>query len=309
MLVPHDCQCDIRHESPQPSITPFSREPQASARAPLRLGAKPRQALYYEESRTPATAPDEVSNVSSSLLDKRETRIRTMFGNIAHRYDLLNHLLSLNIDRYWRWRTTRLAPPLIPAVGTSVPILDVCTGTGDLALAYDRAAKQRVPIIGADFCLPMLLPARDKTQRRHAADRIRYVEADTQRLPFPDDTFQLTTVAFGLRNVTDTDRGLSEMVRVTQPGGRVAILEFSKPRHWLFGRLYRFYFRCILPRIGQTISRSRDNAYTYLPASVMEFPEGEALAEKMRACGLTDVRWHPLTFGIATLYVGIKSQR
>jgi demethylmenaquinone methyltransferase/2-methoxy-6-polyprenyl-1,4-benzoquinol methylase len=247
--------------------------------------------------------------VSSSLLDKRETRIRTMFGNIAHRYDLLNHLLSLNIDRYWRWRTTRLAPPLLPAVGSAAPILDVCTGTGDLALAYDRAAKQRVPIIGADFCLPMLLPARDKTQRRRAAGRIRYVEADTQHLPFPDDTFQLTTVAFGLRNVTDTDRGLAEMVRVTQPGGRVAILEFSKPRHWLFGRLYRFYFRCILPRIGQTVSRSRDNAYSYLPASVMEFPEGEALAEKMRGQGLTKVCWHPLTFGIATLYIGMKTVR
>ncbi len=323
MLVPQDCQCDIRHSNLQPSITPFSREPQASAVGPasrrsvgpasrrsnarLRLAAKPRQALYYEESHTPATAPDEVAIVSSSLLDKRETRIRTMFGNIAHRYDLLNHLLSLNIDRYWRWRTTRLVPPLIPVVGTAAPILDVCTGTGDLALAYDRAGKQRVPIIGADFCLPMLLPARDKTQRRRAADRIRYVEADTQRLPFPDETFQLTTVAFGLRNVTDTDRGLAEMVRVTQPGGRVAIMEFSKPRHWLFGRLYRFYFRCILPRIGQTVSRSRDNAYSYLPASVMEFPEGEALADKMREHGLMEVYWHPLTFGIATLYVGVKA--
>jgi demethylmenaquinone methyltransferase/2-methoxy-6-polyprenyl-1,4-benzoquinol methylase len=244
--------------------------------------------------------------VSSSLLDKRETRIRTMFGDIAHRYDLLNHLLSLNIDRYWRWRTTRLAPPRLPAAGPAAPILDVCTGTGDLALAYDRAAKQRVPIVGADFCLPMLLPARAKTQRRRAAERIRYVEADTQRLPFPDNTFQLTTVAFGLRNVTDTDRGLAEMVRVTQPGGRVAILEFSQPHHWLFGRLYRFYFRWILPRVGQAVSHSRDNAYSYLPASVMEFPDGAALAEKLRGRGLTDVRWHPLTFGIATLYIGTK---
>jgi len=241
--------------------------------------------------------------VSSSLLDKRETRIRTMFGDIAHRYDLLNHLLSLNIDRYWRWRTTRLAPPRI---GDVAPILDVCTGTGDLALAYDRAARQRVPIVGADFCLPMLLPARAKTRRRRAAERIRYVEADTQRLPFPADTFQLTTVAFGLRNVTDTDRGLAEMVRVTQPGGRVAILEFSRPRHWLFGRLYRAYFRWVLPCVGQMLSRSRDNAYNYLPASVMQFPDGEALAAKMRGHGLTEVQWYPLTFGIATLYVGTK---
>src|SRR5947209_18344287 len=140
--------------------------------------------------------------VSNTLLDKREPRIRTMFGNIARHYDLLNHLLSLNVDRYWRWRTTRLAP----AAGTD-PILDVCTGTGDLALAYDRAAQGRIPIVGADFCLPMLLPARDKARRRRAADRVRFVEADAQRLPFPDDRFQLVTVAFGLRNVTDADRG------------------------------------------------------------------------------------------------------
>jgi demethylmenaquinone methyltransferase/2-methoxy-6-polyprenyl-1,4-benzoquinol methylase len=244
--------------------------------------------------------------VSGSLLDKRESRIRTMFGDIARHYDLLNHLLSLNIDRYWRWRTTRLAPPQVDDPNGTAPILDVCTGTGDLALAYDRAAHRRVPIVGADFCLPMLLPARDKTRQRHAAERIRYVEADTQRLPFPADTFQLTTVAFGLRNVTDTDRGLAEMVRVTRPSGRVAILEFSKPRHWLFGRLYRFYFRRILPFIGQVISRSRDNAYNYLPASVLEFPDGEALAEKLRRHGLTEIRWYPLTFGIATLYVGVK---
>jgi demethylmenaquinone methyltransferase/2-methoxy-6-polyprenyl-1,4-benzoquinol methylase len=243
--------------------------------------------------------------VSGSLLDKGETRIRRMFGSIAPRYDLLNHLLSLNVDRYWRWRTTRLVPPVVEGPGAG-PILDVCTGTGDLALAYDRAARGRVPIVGSDFCLPMLLPACDKTSKRRASERIRYVEADTQRLPFPDDTFQLTTVAFGLRNVTDTDRGLAEMVRVTRPGGRVAILEFSQPRHWLFGRLYRAYFRWVLPLVGQLVSRSRDRAYSYLPASVLEFPDGEALAAKLRGHGLSEVRWQPLTLGIATLYVGTK---
>ena len=240
--------------------------------------------------------------MASTPLDKRETRIRSMFADIARSYDLLNHLLSLNIDRYWRWRTTRLAPP-----ADDGPILDVCTGTGDLALAYDKAARGRVPIIGSDFCMPMLLPARDKARRRRAADRVRFLEADTQRLPFPDDLFQLATAAFGLRNVTDPDKGISEMVRVTRPGGRVAILEFSRPKHWLFGPLYRFYFRRILPTVGQLVSRSRDNAYTYLPASVMEFPDGEVLAEKLRGHGLTDVKWHPLTFGIATLYIGTKA--
>jgi demethylmenaquinone methyltransferase / 2-methoxy-6-polyprenyl-1,4-benzoquinol methylase len=235
------------------------------------------------------------------MVDKREVSVRRMFGNIAPSYDLLNHLLSLNVDRYWRWRTTRFVPP----IGTA-PILDLCTGTGDLALAYDRATGGRVPIFGADFCHEMLCRAERKTQRRRAADRLHYVEADAQRLPFPDDVFQITTVAFGLRNVTDTDRGIAEMVRVTQPGGRVAILEFSQPRHWLFGRLYRFYFRRILPLVGQTLSRSRDRAYCYLPASVLEFPDGEVLADRLRGHGLGDVRWHPLTFGIATLYVGRK---
>src|SRR6476619_1144034 len=125
----------------------------------------------------------------ATLLDNQETRIRRMFGEIAPRYDLLNHLLSLNIDRWWRWRTTRLVPPR----GTG-PILDLCTGTGDLALAYDRAAEGRVPIVGADFCHPMLVRAVAKTARRGASERIRYVEADAQRLPFPDDTFQITCV-------------------------------------------------------------------------------------------------------------------
>ncbi len=239
--------------------------------------------------------------MAETLLDKREVRIRRMFGAIAPTYDRLNHLLSLNVDHYWRWRTTRLVPPEGDA-----PILDLCTGTGDLALAYDRAASGRVEIVGADFCHEMLLPAREKTRRRRADDHIRYVEADAQHLPFPGDTFQITTVAFGLRNVTDTDRGLAEMVRVTRPGGRVAILEFSQPRSRLFGPLYRFYFRRVLPLIGQLISRSKDNAYRYLPASVQEFPDGEALAERLRRHGLRDVRWHPLTFGIATLYVGVK---
>jgi demethylmenaquinone methyltransferase/2-methoxy-6-polyprenyl-1,4-benzoquinol methylase len=242
--------------------------------------------------------------VTSLLLDKREARIRRMFGHIAPTYDLLNHLLSLNVDHYWRRRTTQLVPPQ-----GNAPILDLCTGTGDLALAYDRAAGGRVPIVGADFCPEMLARAEAKTRRLGAADRIRYLEADAQKLPFPDDCFQIATVAFGLRNVTDTDRGLAEMVRVTRPGGRVAILEFSQPRGWLLGRLYRFYFRWVLPLIGQTISRSKDNAYRYLPASVMEFPDGEALAERLRRHGLRDVRWHPLTCGVASLYIGTKPDR
>jgi demethylmenaquinone methyltransferase/2-methoxy-6-polyprenyl-1,4-benzoquinol methylase len=241
------------------------------------------------------------TTVSTTLVDKREARIRTMFGHIAPRYDLLNHLLSLNVDHWWRRRTTQLAPP-----DESGPILDLCTGTGDLALAYDRAAQGRVPIVGADFCPEMLRLAEAKIDRAGAAGRIRFLEADAQKLPFADGMFQLAAVAFGLRNVTDTDRGIREMIRVVRPGGRVAILEFSQPRGRLFSRLYRFYFRRILPVVGQMISRSKENAYSYLPASVLEFPDGEALAERLRHHGLTEVRYHPLTFGIATLYVGVK---
>jgi demethylmenaquinone methyltransferase/2-methoxy-6-polyprenyl-1,4-benzoquinol methylase len=257
--------------------------------------------VNYTDSQWFASGPRGVP-VSNTLLDKREVRIRRMFGQVAPSYDLLNHLLSMNVDTYWRWRTTRLVPPIGDA-----PILDVCTGTGDLALAYDRAAGGRVPIIAADFCSEMLVQAITKTRQRHAADRIHYVEADTQQLPLPSNHFQIATVAFGLRNVTNMDRGLAEMVRVTQPGGRIAILEFSQPRHWLFGRVYRLYFTRILPTLGQAISRSKDNAYRYLPASVQEFPDGEALAARLREHGLRDVRFHPFTFGIATLYVGVKS--
>ena len=237
------------------------------------------------------------------LLDKREARIRRMFGQIAPWYDFLNHVLSLNIDRRWRAKTARLVPPGPAEDG---PILDLCTGTGDLALSYDRAARGAVPIIGADFCHEMLVWAMRKAADAGTGGRIRFVEADAQALPFPADTFQLAVVAFGLRNVTDTDRGLAEMVRVTRPGGRVAILEFSRPRNRLFGRLYSFYFRTVLPRVGQLLSRSRENAYRYLPESVLKFPDYEALVERMRSHGLTQVRYEPFTFGIATLYVGRK---
>jgi demethylmenaquinone methyltransferase/2-methoxy-6-polyprenyl-1,4-benzoquinol methylase len=222
-----------------------------------------------------------------------------MFSGIAPWYDLLNHLLSLNIDRLWRSATARRLRD------TDGPILDVCTGTGDLALALDRARGRRGVIIGADFCRPMLVRARDKAARAAALPRLAFIEADAQRLPCPDETFALTTVAFGLRNVTDTDRGLAEMVRVTRPGGRVAVLEFSRPRG-LIGWFYRAYFLHLLPLVGQLISRSPDSAYRYLPASVMQFPDGAAMAAKFQAHGLTDVSVTPMTFGIATLYVGRK---
>lgn len=232
----------------------------------------------------------------AALLAKQDDRVRGMFARIAPWYDFLNHLLSLNVDKAWRRTTVKLVPP-------DGPVLDVCTGTGDLALLYDRAADGAVPVVGADFCPEMLAIAGAKGAK--AGGRVRFVEADAQHLPFEADQFQLVTVAFGLRNVADTDRGLAEMVRVCRPGGRLAVLEFSRPRG-VVGVCYRWYFRYLLPAVGQLLSRSPDSAYRYLPESVMRFPDGEALADRMRGQGLAEVWYRPLTFGIATLYVGQK---
>ncbi|MDG2409317.1 MAG: bifunctional demethylmenaquinone methyltransferase/2-methoxy-6-polyprenyl-1,4-benzoquinol methylase UbiE [Pirellulales bacterium] len=228
-------------------------------------------------------------------VDKSAPRVRRMFGQIAGRYDRLNHLLSLSLDRYWRWQATRRAPP-----DGTLPILDLCTGTGDLALSYRRRVPADVPVIGADFCHEMLVCG---THKDSDGNRVNWVEADAEALPFPDATFQLVSVAFGLRNIADTDNGLREMARVCAPGGQVVVLEFSMPTRQPFSLLYGAYFRYVLPRIGQLLARNRESAYNYLPASVGEFPQGEALAERMRLAGLTDVRWYPMTLGVATLYL------
>jgi demethylmenaquinone methyltransferase/2-methoxy-6-polyprenyl-1,4-benzoquinol methylase len=222
-----------------------------------------------------------------------------MFGEIAPRYDLLNHLLSMNIDRYWRWQTVRHVRP-----SGDRPLLDVCTGTGDLALAYAR--RTGALVVAADFCPEMLAVGRGKAQAAGVADRVTFVEADAQNLPFADDYFQIVSVAFGLRNVSDTNRGLHEMVRVCRSGGQVAILEFTTPRRWPIRPLYGWYFRRILPRIGQSLAPNGASAYDYLPQSVGEFPSYEALAERMERAGLSDVHFTPLSFGVATLYIGTK---
>ena len=234
-------------------------------------------------------------------VDKSAQRVKRMFGEIAGRYDFLNHLLSLGIDIYWRWRAVRRVPP-----EGERPILDLCTGTGDLALAYYRKGQGKVPVVGADFCHEMLAIGEQKAARQHPGGDISFVEADAMRLPFEDNGFQIVCVAFGLRNVSDTDRGLREMVRVCEPGGKVAVLEFSMPRWQPFRGIYAWYFRRVLPAVGQWLARNRQDAYNYLPASVLEFPDGEALADRMRQAGLSSVQYYPLTLGIATLYVGQK---
>ena len=244
-------------------------------------------------------------STTPTQVDKSGARVQRMFGQIAGRYDLMNHLLSGGVDCYWRWRTVREVPP----DGDS-PILDVCTGTGDLAFAYAKLVQEKTAVLGTDFTHEMLVLAEQKAERRQTpGDAVRpvtFLEADTQQLPFADNTFQIVSVAFGLRNVTDTARGLREMVRVLKPGGRVAVLEFSTPKIPLIGSLYSAYFRHVLPRIGQLFTGSREEAYSYLPESVAEFPEGESLTALMQECGFAESRFKRLTGGIATLYIGAK---
>ena len=243
----------------------------------------------------------------SVVVDKSGDRVRQMFGEISGRYDFLNHLLSGGTDYYWRWRTIRRV-----RIQGSSPVLDVCTGTGDLAIAYWKAGRGQVEVVATDFTPEMLRIAerkRDGLTLAKSGDNLSpltFLEADTQQLPLEDDRFQIVSVAFGLRNVSDTMRGLKEMQRVCQPGGRVAVLEFSLPGNPLLRWLYLKYFRYVLPRIGQLLARNRQSAYDYLPASVSEFPYGEQLADLMRQSGLEKVTWTPFTAGIATLYVGHK---
>jgi demethylmenaquinone methyltransferase/2-methoxy-6-polyprenyl-1,4-benzoquinol methylase len=228
-------------------------------------------------------------------------RIRRMFAAISPRYDFLNHFLSANIDRTWRRRLTRELE--LPA---GANVLDVCTGTADLALELARTPGVEAGglVVGSDFTPEMLAVARRKLAAGPGLP-IRLCLADTLRLPFADASFDAVTVAFGLRNLCDLAAGLAEMRRVLRPGGSVAVLDFSTPRRAWFRAAYGVYFHRILPRLGAWISGSRrgGEAYSYLPASVSGFPSPEALAELFAAAGFTAVRWRPLSLGIATLHL------
>lgn len=232
-------------------------------------------------------------------VDKSGSRIRQMFGEIAGRYDFMNHFLSGGTDIYWRWRTVRMAKPEGEA-----PILDVCTGTGDLAFAWRKSAGADTPVIATDFTHGMLKLAEDKRDDRN----IVFMEADTQSLPFQDNIFQLVSVAFGLRNISSTIGGLQEMARVCKPGGRVVVLEFSLPDNKLLSKSYQWYFRNVLPKLGQLLVRNRQAAYEYLPQSVSEFPSGNDLTGIMEEAGLERTSFSKLTAGIATVYIGYKPE-
>lgn len=247
-----------------------------------------------------ASSPPD-SGAESSGLDKSNDRVQEMFRQIAPRYDLMNHLLSLNVDKLWRRAAVKRL-----RFKRDVPVLDVCTGTGDLALAMAKAAPENVDVVASDFCHAMLEIAREKRVAGTPTETVEFLEADSQQLPFPSDRFQCVTVAFGLRNVADTDQGLREMTRVCRPGGQVMVLEFSKPSVLGLRQAYGFYFSHVLPRIGQWFARNNKSAYEYLPESVGQFPDGQALADRMKTAGLTDVRYKPLTFGVCTIYEGTK---
>lgn len=222
-----------------------------------------------------------------------------MFSSIAPRYDLLNHLLSFNVDRLWWRRTARAFAATLARHDARV--LDLCCGTGDMAFALRRQAGKAAPfILGADFSHPMLRRAAKKS----AGTKLCWVEADALRLPLPDAALDLVTAAFGFRNLADYDAGLREIARVLCPGGEAGILDFGEPRG-LIGAVYRLYFRHILPKIGTIISGVK-GPYQYLPASVERFPAPQEMVERMRAAGFREATWTPYTFGIAGLYRGKK---
>ena len=280
----------------------------------------PPEAQLHSQNRGP------MSDSQTVTVDKSGGKVRQMFAEIAPKYDLMNHVLSLNVDRYWRWKTVRRLNPQ-----TNWRVLDVCTGTGDLAIALWKSMQQKATspsarepqailpsedaaqqdfeqhqVVASDFCRPMLEIGERKAQRGQCA-RLQFVEADSLQLPFASDRFDLVTVAFGLRNVSDTDGGLREMVRVCRPGGQVAVLEFTMPRLWPLSSLYRFYFLKVLPKVGQWFAKNRSDAYSYLPESVGQFPQYEVLAGMMEKAGMRDVKFYPMTFGLATLYVGTRT--
>lgn len=238
-----------------------------------------------------------VKPYKESSLSKKE-QVATMFDNIAGNYDFLNHFLSLGIDIFWRKRLVRKLQKQKPQ-----NILDVATGTADLAIAMMKIKPFNV--VGIDISNGMLEVGRKKIKQQDLEKTIQLQQADSEDLPFEDATFDAVTVSFGARNFENLQKGLSEMARVLKPGGKIYILEFSKPTLFPFKQLYDFYFKFVLPLIGKLLSK--DNAaYTYLPESVKAFPHGKELNSIIENCGYTNAKNHPLTMGIASIYTAQK---
>ena len=229
-------------------------------------------------------------------VEGKKEQVEAMFDAIAPRYDLLNRVLSMGIDRRWRRKAVAMLVAEQPE-----RILDVATGTADLALEAMRLDPKKV--VGVDISEEMLRWGREKVERLGLSDRIVLQRGDAEKLPFSDNQFHAALVAFGVRNFQDLDKGLAEIRRVLRPGGALVVLEFSKPRAFPIKQGYAFYSRFILPRVGRAVSKN-DGAYRYLPDSVAAFPDGEAFLDRMRQAGYHDLTCRSLTFGIASLYKG-----
>lgn len=240
---------------------------------------------------TNSTDPPKAANSDTG----KAARVRQMFSEIAPRYDFLNHALSLNIDRRWRKFVVRKLEDRLSGQGATA--LDLCCGTADLALELARLA----PTFGVDFCHPMLKIGLDKV--RASGKRVELAEGDALRVPARDQSFDAVTMAFGLRNLESVEAGLEEIYRLLKPGGRAAVLEFSRPQLPVFRELFHFYFTRLLPRIGNAISGSRF-AYQYLPDSVLAFPDQKKLASLMRTVGFSNVTYYNLFGGVAAVHVG-----
>jgi len=239
----------------------------------------------------------EIKPYRDSTAAKKE-QIATMFDHIAPKYDFLNHTLSLGIDKLWRRKAIRLISGYSPAT-----ILDVATGTGDFAIAALKSGA--VKVTGIDISKEMVAVGKEKVRKLGLEDRIELMAGDSESIQFPDQSFDAATVAFGVRNFEHLDRGLNELFRVLKKGGTVCILEFSKPRNKLVKFGYKLYSKWLMPTIGRFVSGDR-SAYTYLPESVEGFPDGEKFITFMRKSGFEQIREYRLTFGIATIYLGIK---
>lgn len=228
----------------------------------------------------------------------KKSQVAKMFNNIAGKYDFLNHFLSAGIDIIWRKKAVSMLKPIKPK-----QVLDVATGTGDFAIETLRLNPDK--ITGVDISEGMLAVGREKLVKKGLTNKIELLYGDSENLPFEDNSFDAITVAFGVRNFENLEKGLAEMYRVLKPGGMAVVLEFSNPRSFPMKQLYQFYSRNILPLIGKIVSK--DNAaYTYLPESVQAFPDGRAFLNIYEKVGFKTTQWHPLTFGISSIYTGRK---